>query len=165
MTLPSRAEAPERARRGPFAPLVAAVTALLAIGATVPSELRAARPDPPAEPPATMRRVFDAFSDLLPLSLNPTRFEAAENRAEIARQIGRTEEGSVESGFARSLRNLLVIRRHHRAIDPRQRAHAVADARHERNALHRAQILQANAFAAAPRGNDDQNAATVAHGA
>jgi tetratricopeptide (TPR) repeat protein len=61
-----------------------AAAAVLTVGMIAPGALRA---EPPAEPRATMQRVFDALSDLLPLSLDSTRFEAAQNQAEIARQI------------------------------------------------------------------------------
>jgi hypothetical protein len=69
----------------------ATATALLTIGTLAAGSLRAEAPDPagsPGEPRATMHRVFDALSELLPLSLDPTRFEAAPNQPEIARQIG-----------------------------------------------------------------------------
>jgi tetratricopeptide (TPR) repeat protein len=72
------------ARRGTAA-------ALLTIGTLAAGSLRAEPPDPagsPGEPRATMHRVFDALSELLPLCLDPTRFEAAPNQPEIARQIG-----------------------------------------------------------------------------
>lgn len=83
MTRASSAPGRNRAGQGRLALRVAAA-AVLTVGMIAPGALRA---EPPAEPRATMQRVFDALSDLLPLSLDSTRFEAAQNQAEIARQI------------------------------------------------------------------------------
>jgi len=73
------------ARRASLAGATAAVLSLAAIGA---GESFGAEPGPEADQPrATMQRVFDALSELLPLSLDATRFEAPESQPEIARQI------------------------------------------------------------------------------
>jgi tetratricopeptide (TPR) repeat protein len=59
--------------------------AALGLGATA---VGAADSPAAPEPRVSMHRVFDALSDLLPLSLDSKRFKAAENQAEIARAIG-----------------------------------------------------------------------------